>query len=116
MHFHVSFSIIIMDLLVLWRPFMVQYQQRALSENFNFRKATGLNVLVFCDLMFALSSLLCGFQADLNYNVQDDPAAFYGVTSQYESSENMTITCSTKVCSFGKQVVEKVEVRTEDNC
>uniref|UniRef100_A0A8C5EUW7 Transcriptional enhancer factor TEF-1-like n=1 Tax=Gouania willdenowi TaxID=441366 RepID=A0A8C5EUW7_GOUWI len=47
--------------------------------------------------------------ADLNYSVQDDPGAFYGVSSQYESSENMTITCSTKVCSFGKQVVEKVE-------
>uniref|UniRef100_A0A8C4I2B7 TEA domain family member 1a n=1 Tax=Dicentrarchus labrax TaxID=13489 RepID=A0A8C4I2B7_DICLA len=47
--------------------------------------------------------------ADLNHNMQDDPAAFYGVSSQYESSENMTITCSTKVCSFGKQVVEKVE-------
>ncbi|CAL1595179.1 unnamed protein product [Knipowitschia caucasica] len=52
---------------------------------------------------------LIKFWADLNYNVQDDPAAFYGVSSQYESSENMTITCSTKVCSFGKQVVEKVE-------
>lgn len=49
-------------------------------------------------------------QADLNCNIQDDTGAFYGVTSQYESSENMTITCSTKVCSFGKQVVEKVEV------
>uniref|UniRef100_A0A8C6SQL4 TEA domain transcription factor 1 n=1 Tax=Neogobius melanostomus TaxID=47308 RepID=A0A8C6SQL4_9GOBI len=47
--------------------------------------------------------------ADLNCNVQDDTGSFYGVTSQYESSENMTITCSTKVCSFGKQVVEKVE-------
>uniref|UniRef100_A0A673YU68 TEA domain family member 1a n=1 Tax=Salmo trutta TaxID=8032 RepID=A0A673YU68_SALTR len=47
--------------------------------------------------------------ADLNCNIQDDSGAFYGVTSQYESSENMTITCSTKVCSFGKQVVEKVE-------
>ncbi len=51
-------------------------------------------------------------QADLNCNVLEDSGAFYGVTSQYESSENMTITCSTKVCSFGKQVVEKVEVRS----
>ncbi|CAO2582880.1 Transcriptional enhancer factor TEF-3, partial [Lemmus lemmus] len=47
--------------------------------------------------------------ADLNCNIQDDAGAFYGVSSQYESSENMTVTCSTKVCSFGKQVVEKVE-------
>ncbi|XP_063802482.1 transcriptional enhancer factor TEF-1 isoform X8 [Pseudophryne corroboree] len=52
---------------------------------------------------------LVKFWADLNCNIQDDAGAFYGVTSQYESSENMTITCSTKVCSFGKQVVEKVE-------
>ena len=49
----------------------------------------------------------------MNCNIQDDSGSFYGVTSQYESSENMTITCSTKVCSFGKQVVEKVEVRTQ---
>lgn len=60
--------------------------------------------------------MFCFGQADLNHNMQDDPAAFYGVTSQYESSENMTITCSTKVCSFGKQVVEKVEVRMDSNC
>ncbi|KAL4233000.1 Transcriptional enhancer factor TEF-3 [Mactra antiquata] len=52
---------------------------------------------------------LVKFWADINTNVQDEQGAFYGVNSQYESSENMTITCSTKVCSFGKQVVEKVE-------
>ncbi|XP_076147625.1 transcriptional enhancer factor TEF-1-like isoform X1 [Alosa pseudoharengus] len=52
---------------------------------------------------------LIKFWADLNCNIQDESGAFYGVTSQYESPENMSITCSTKVCSFGKQVVEKVE-------
>ncbi|XP_066505303.1 transcriptional enhancer factor TEF-1a [Hoplias malabaricus] len=52
---------------------------------------------------------LIKFWADLNCNLQEDSGAFYGVTSQYESPDNMTITCSTKVCSFGKQVVEKVE-------
>ena len=50
------------------------------------------------------------FQADLNVNIADDSGAFYAVSGQFESSQNMTITCSTKVCSFGKQVVEKVEV------
>ncbi|XP_077493323.1 TEA domain transcription factor 1 homolog scalloped isoform X3 [Amblyomma americanum] len=52
---------------------------------------------------------LVKFWADLNTSIQDEAGVFYGVTSQYESNDNMTITCSTKVCSFGKQVVEKVE-------
>ncbi|XP_073427111.1 transcriptional enhancer factor TEF-1-like isoform X2 [Dendrobates tinctorius] len=52
---------------------------------------------------------LVKFWADLNTSLQDEPGVFYGVSSQYESPENMTITCSSKVCSFGKQVVEKVE-------
>ncbi|XP_031562966.1 transcriptional enhancer factor TEF-1-like isoform X2 [Actinia tenebrosa] len=52
---------------------------------------------------------LVKFWADLNTSIHDEAGAFYGVSSTYESSENMTITCSTKVCSFGKQVVEKVE-------
>jgi len=52
---------------------------------------------------------LVKFWADLNTAAYENEGAFYGVTSTYESTENMTIQCSTKVCSFGKQVVEKVE-------
>lgn len=55
---------------------------------------------------------LVKFWADLSTSLPDDSGAFYGVTSQYESNDTMTISCSTKVCSFGKQVVEKVEVKT----
>ncbi|KAK0056721.1 transcriptional enhancer factor TEF-1-like isoform X2, partial [Biomphalaria pfeifferi] len=47
--------------------------------------------------------------ADINTNLTDENGAFYGVTSQYENNDNLTIQVSTKVCSFGKQVVEKVE-------
>lgn len=36
------------------------------------------------------------------------------VSNRFEGTENKTITCSTKVCSFGTQVVEKVEVSTMD--
>ena len=43
--------------------------------------------------------------------VHDDSQSFYGVTTSFESNEDFTIICSTKVCSFGQQVVEKVEVR-----
>jgi len=53
---------------------------------------------------------LVKFWADLSTPLQDDASTFYGVTSQYEGTENVNINCSTKVCSFGKQVVEKVEV------
>lgn len=52
---------------------------------------------------------LVKFWADLNSPLNDETNAFYGITSTYESNENMTIQVSTKVCSFGKQVVEKVE-------
>ncbi|XP_063093751.1 transcriptional enhancer factor TEF-3 isoform X9 [Cavia porcellus] len=34
--------------------------------------------------------------ADLNTNIEDEGSSFYGVSSQYESPENMIITCSTK--------------------
>lgn len=64
-------------------------------------------------LYFLHHLIVCSmdFQADLNSNnIQDGAGSFYGVSSQYSSAENMTITVSTKVCSFGKQVVEKVEV------
>ncbi|XP_038533210.1 transcriptional enhancer factor TEF-5 isoform X7 [Canis lupus familiaris] len=52
---------------------------------------------------------LVKFWADLNSTIQEGPGAFYGVSSQYSSTDSMTISVSTKVCSFGKQVVEKVE-------
>ena len=63
---------------------------------------------------------LVKFWADLNWGPSGEEVGasgssggFYGVSSQYESLEHMTLTCSSKVCSFGKQVVEKVEVRLE---
>ncbi|CAG0921669.1 unnamed protein product [Notodromas monacha] len=55
---------------------------------------------------------LVKFWGDLNYTTNgqpEEPGNFYGVTSIYESPVNMTIQCSTKACSFGKQIVEKVE-------
>ncbi len=35
-------------------------------------------------------------------------------TQRFESAEPMVISCSTKVCSFGNQVVEKIEVNLKE--
>lgn len=55
---------------------------------------------------------LVKFWADLNIpnSLLDDPRPFYGVTSHFESVDRMSLCLSTKVCSFGKEAVEKVEV------
>lgn len=55
---------------------------------------------------------LVKFWADLNIPnpLLDDPRPFYGVTSHFESVDRMSLCLSTKVCSFGKEAVEKVEV------
>jgi len=52
---------------------------------------------------------LVKFWADLNTNIADEPGASYMVNTTYESNENMQLHVATKVCSFGKQVVEKLE-------
>lgn len=52
---------------------------------------------------------LVKFWVDLNYVMEEGVSALYAVTNLFESPEPMTVSCSTKVCSFGNQVVEKVE-------
>ncbi|EDV26591.1 uncharacterized protein TRIADDRAFT_22423 [Trichoplax adhaerens] len=51
---------------------------------------------------------LVKFWGDMNITIPEE-GAFYGVSSCYESEKQMKILISSKVCSFGKQVVEKVE-------
>uniref|UniRef100_A0A3Q3JSN2 TEA domain-containing protein n=1 Tax=Monopterus albus TaxID=43700 RepID=A0A3Q3JSN2_MONAL len=87
-------------------PYLESVDIRQIYDKFPEKKG-GLNELF--DKGPHNAFFLVKFWADLSVNLQDDSSFFYGVSSQYESSENMIITSSTKVCSFGKQVVEKVE-------
>ncbi|XP_013908779.1 PREDICTED: transcriptional enhancer factor TEF-4 isoform X4 [Thamnophis sirtalis] len=57
---------------------------------------------------------LVKFWADLSFSLLgEEPGgsggAFYGVSSRYEGPRALTLNCTSKVCSFGKQVVEKLE-------
>ena len=49
------------------------------------------------------------FHVSLDWLYRESWFYLHLIICRYESTENMTIQCSTKVCSFGKQVVEKVE-------
>ncbi|KAG9508379.1 Transcriptional enhancer factor TEF-3, partial [Fragariocoptes setiger] len=53
---------------------------------------------------------LVKFWADIKASDIDQQNAFYGFSCEFVSPSKMLITCSTKVCSFGQQVVEKVEL------
>ncbi|VDD95851.1 unnamed protein product [Enterobius vermicularis] len=48
--------------------------------------------------------------ANVQFVLPNDRSALYAVDSFYESREKFDISVSTKVCSFGNQVIEKIEV------
>lgn len=52
---------------------------------------------------------LVKFWVNLNIPEKTPPDLFYGHDNVYESDERIQIKCSTKACSFGGEVVEKVQ-------
>ena len=67
----------------------------------------------FCSTLAAVAALMISriLSSLLDVQLMSDC-----VLHRYESTVDMVIQCSTKVCSFGKQVVEKIEVSATEVC
>ena len=50
-------------------------------------------------------------QADLDYMLPPQAREQYVMSGRFESPEMMNVQLSSRVCSFGKQVVERNQVR-----
>ena len=65
---------------------------------------------IFVLVLYTEKRDLLTFSRDITSVCNSLTSVSYFDQFRFEGSENKTITCSTKVCSFGTQVVEKVEV------
>lgn len=64
---------------------------------------------------FFLVKFWADLDNDFEYNIEDQNS-YFGFSSQFETADlYKDITCSTKACSYGLQVVEKVEKIYRDN-